>query len=254
MWEPAASRTKPRGVTEELHTRAWLHVGQGYSEKKNKQRKGPTFGLACAWRPSPQGHAVPRLHRVHSSAHCAFSSGSCLASSWEPSRTSLAQPPPLRPLGAEWMWPWALGRWPLSVRVSLSGSGEDRLLSRAQCPADTRKSDGSEGPPMSLVLRIAPSSCLGQGSPVIYACCANMIWCLAAGTSTHLHGDPEGGDSACGRAASLPPPPASPWDLAQACSSAASGSLDLEQGGKRRWDVAGGGHTVLGVVPAWRLT
>lgn len=53
VWEPAASRTKPGGVSGELHTRALLHVGQEYSGEKNKQRKCTSFVLARPWRPPP---------------------------------------------------------------------------------------------------------------------------------------------------------------------------------------------------------
>lgn len=76
------------------------------------------------------------------------------------------------------MWLWAPGRWPWSVWVSLSGSGQDWVLSRAQCPADTWKSDASEGTQMSLVLGISPFFCLDQGGSVIYASCVNPIWYL----------------------------------------------------------------------------
>lgn len=133
------------------------------------------------------------------------------------------------PLGAEWMWPRALGRWPLSVWVCPSRSGEDGELSRVQRPADTGETDESEGTLMSLAL-----------CSVTHACCVNVNLVSVGGLA---RASPAQGSCAWGLGefwlCGIPPAPASavftpPWDPG------ASGLCDLEQSGKRRWGVAGG--------------
>lgn len=73
------------------------------------------------------------------------------------------------------MWLWAPGRRPWCVWVSLSGSGQDWVHSRAQCPAVTWKSDGSEGTQMSLVLGISLFFCLSQGGCYLCQLCKSDL-------------------------------------------------------------------------------
>lgn len=229
-----------------------------------------TLGLGCTWakdiqrRRNNNGKAPPWVWRVPGVLlHRDMLSPACTVSAHQPTVPAALGPaspppgsppghpwlvhPPLNPLGAEWMWPWAAGRRPLSVRLSLSGSGEDWLLSVQQMPGGVmgqrgrRRPWSSGSPPPPAWVGEAPSS-----MPVVQI--RSGAWQLARAPT--CMGTPRVGTQclAVQRPFLLPLGPVS------GLSSAASGSLDLEQGGERRWDAAGGGHTVRGVVPAWRLT